>query len=131
MAPSISIESVISDLKSDKIKTREQGVADLKSYLSDQTHLRSAIDKGEGDPKYWLGIYQALFACVVEERKIVIKKGVDKCESPRAKEGEEERGREGRSDLLSSSVLSFLPPSIASTGSRLRRFCLLVLIVIR
>jgi len=111
MAPSISVESIISDLNSDKIKTREQGVADLKSYLSDQTHLRSAIEKGEGEPKYWLGIYQALFSCVVEERKIVIKKGVDKCEYMRRRE---RGGREGEgmlSSLPRSSDLSVLLPS--------------------
>ena len=71
-------------------------MADLKSYLSDQTHLRSAIEKGEGEPKYWLGIYQALFSCVVEERKAVLKKGVDKCEYMQDREGRQRRRRKER-----------------------------------
>lgn len=76
MAPSVSIDGIISDLRSDKVKTREQGVADLRSFLSDKTQLRIAIENGDNEPRYWLGIFQALFSCVIEERKVVIKKGL-------------------------------------------------------
>lgn len=90
MAPSISIQSIRSDLESDKVKTREQGVADLRSFLSDPSHLRTCIENGEEDPKYWLGIYQALFNTVNEERKAVVKKGVDKSKSDERKGGDVE-----------------------------------------
>lgn len=80
MAPSLSIDGIIFDLRSDKVKTREQGVADLRSYLSDPTHRRTALERGDEDPKYWLGIFQALFSAVLEERKVVIKKGIQNCQ---------------------------------------------------
>lgn len=66
-----NLKTVLSLLKSDKSKDRQQGVSSLREIFSRNSVIDSLDDKGDG--RAWLVVYQALFTNVVTERATVTK----------------------------------------------------------
>ncbi|EJD07243.1 uncharacterized protein FOMMEDRAFT_100399 [Fomitiporia mediterranea MF3/22] len=68
-----TLKSVINQLKSDKLKDRQQGLSSLREVFS----RNSVVDNldPDGDGKSWLVVFQALFTAVLNERSAALKKG--------------------------------------------------------
>lgn len=66
-----NLKTVLSLLKSEKSKDRQQGVSSLREIFSRNSVIDSLDDKGDG--RAWLVVYQALFTNVVTERATVTK----------------------------------------------------------
>src|ERR1700721_1532090 len=67
-----NLNTVIHDLKSDKVKERQQGLDDLRTVFARNEVVLNFDRKGTGEA--WLTIFQALFAAVGNERIAYIKK---------------------------------------------------------
>lgn len=65
------LKSIIENLKSDKVKQRQDALAGLRDAFSQDRVLASLQYNEEGNrlPKHWLAIFQALFCTVQIEKK--------------------------------------------------------------
>ena len=68
-----SFSEALSNLSSDKIKDRTQGLEDVRVFLSVQRNLEW-INQDGGQRKSWLKVLQAVFQIVVDEQKAYVKK---------------------------------------------------------
>ena len=68
-----SLQDALEQIRSDKIKDRQQGLEALEHIFSDQTNVDQLDPKQDG--KAWLKTFQALFACVLAEKAACIRKG--------------------------------------------------------
>ena len=69
----LNLKSVIAQLKSDKLKERQQGLTSLREVFSRDSVVENLDPDGDG--KAWLVVFQALFTAVLNERSTAIKKG--------------------------------------------------------
>ncbi|CED84602.1 ataxia telangiectasia mutated [Phaffia rhodozyma] len=69
------LENVLSDLRSEKIKTREQGVSSLRELLLDARQRYDLLEAGQGQQAIFSSLFKAIFFCVGEEKKACVKKG--------------------------------------------------------
>ncbi|KAG6845486.1 hypothetical protein H0H87_008383, partial [Tephrocybe sp. NHM501043] len=75
-----NLNDVLRDLKSSKITERRDALASFRSIFErpnfiDNFHLD---DNGIVEPRAWLGVFQALFTCVLQERAALTKKETSK-----------------------------------------------------
>lgn len=69
-----NLKVLLGQLKSDKLKERQQGIASLREAFARDTVVENLDEKGDG--RAWLVIFQALFTAVVNERAVATKKGL-------------------------------------------------------
>ncbi len=72
-----SLQEALEQVRSDKIKDRQQGLEALEHIFSDSDNVRNLDTKQDGkqDGKAWLKTFQALFGCVLAEKAACIRKG--------------------------------------------------------
>lgn len=75
------LEDTLSNLRSEKVKTREQGIASLRELLSDPQQRNELLETGQEHQSTFSGLFKAIFSCVGEEKKACVKKGVENGES--------------------------------------------------
>lgn len=68
-----SLQEALEQIRSDKIKDRQQGLEALEHIFSDPDNVQNLDPKQDGRP--WLKTFQALFACVLAEKAACIRKG--------------------------------------------------------
>ncbi|KAJ1024768.1 hypothetical protein NDA16_002808 [Ustilago loliicola] len=68
-----SLQEALEQIRSDKIKERQQGLEALEHIFSDLDNVYNLDPKQEG--KAWLKTFQSLFACVLAEKAACIRKG--------------------------------------------------------
>lgn len=61
-----NLKSVVQQLKSDKIKERQDAISSLRTVFANEKTVQNLDDKGDG--RAWLVIFQALFTCVLNEK---------------------------------------------------------------
>ncbi|EST09037.1 PIK-related kinase, FATC [Kalmanozyma brasiliensis GHG001] len=69
----LSLKEVLEQVRSDKIKDRQQGIEALEHIFADSEHVLRIDSEQDGKP--WLKIFQAVFACVLADKAACIKKG--------------------------------------------------------
>lgn len=71
-----NLKNVLQNLKSDKIKERQEGLASIRTvFAQDKVVANFHINRdGEGDPRAWLSVFQALFQAVLNEKLAATKK---------------------------------------------------------
>lgn len=74
MGSQVTLKQVISLLKSDKSKDRQQGISSLKDAFGRREAIQK-LDADKKDGRAWLVVFQALFSAVLSERTAVLKKG--------------------------------------------------------
>lgn len=75
-----NLKNVLQNLKSDKIKERQEGLASIRTvFAQDKVVANFHINRdGEGDPRAWLSVFQALFQAVLNEKLAATKKVTNK-----------------------------------------------------
>lgn len=68
-----SLQEALEQIRSDKIKERQQGLEALEHIFSDLDNVHNLESKQDG--KAWLKVFQSLFACVLAEKAACIRKG--------------------------------------------------------
>lgn len=68
-----NLKTVISLLKSDKTKDRQQGITSLREVFGRPQVIERLDEKGDG--RAWLVVFQALFNTVISEREVAVKSG--------------------------------------------------------
>ncbi|KAF9466074.1 hypothetical protein BDZ94DRAFT_1319724 [Collybia nuda] len=65
-----NLKTVLQNLKSDKIKERQEGLASIRTvFAQDKVVANFHVNReGEGDPRAWLPVFQALFQAVLNEK---------------------------------------------------------------
>ena len=71
-----NLRNVIGQLKSDKVKERQQGVIALRQAFERDGVVEHLDEVGDG--RAWLVVFQALFTAVVTERTATVKKDKDR-----------------------------------------------------
>ncbi|KAM6497154.1 hypothetical protein JOM56_007627, partial [Amanita muscaria] len=75
----ISLKDVLANLKSDKVKDRQEGLSAIRTVFEGQTGRTFGVNKkGENDPQSWLPVFQALFSTVLTEKLACTKKSSTK-----------------------------------------------------
>lgn len=69
-----NIRTILNQLKSDRLKERQQGIASIREYFARDNVVENVDEKGDGYA--WLVIFQALFATVYIEKEATVKKGL-------------------------------------------------------
>ena len=72
MSKPSTLTSVLHDLKSEKIKERQQGLIALRTVFSNDRIVLTLDDTGKGEA--WLSVFQALYATVGMEKVASVKK---------------------------------------------------------
>lgn len=77
---SLNLKTVLQNLKSDKIKERQEGLSSIRTvFAQDKVVNNFHINRdGVGDPRAWLSVFQALFQAVLNEKLAVTKKTTSK-----------------------------------------------------
>ncbi|TDL15654.1 hypothetical protein BD410DRAFT_902474 [Rickenella mellea] len=70
-----NLKEVLGQLKSDKAKERQFGLGALRELFARDSAVERLDEKGDG--RAWLVVFQALFTAVVNERAVVLKKGLN------------------------------------------------------
>ncbi|PWZ01140.1 hypothetical protein BCV70DRAFT_90358 [Testicularia cyperi] len=68
-----SLQEALEQVRSEKIKDRQQGLEALEHIFSDPHNVAELDAKGDGKP--WLKTFQSLFLCVLAEKANCLKKG--------------------------------------------------------
>ncbi|SNX86282.1 related to TEL1 - telomere length control protein [Melanopsichium pennsylvanicum] len=68
-----SLQEALEQIRSDKIKDRQQGLEALEHIFAEPDNVLNLDPKQDG--KAWLKTFQSLFACVLAEKAACIKKG--------------------------------------------------------
>ncbi|SPO28872.1 related to TEL1 - telomere length control protein [Ustilago trichophora] len=68
-----SLQEALEQIRSDKIKDRQQGLEALEHIFADSDNVLNLDPKQDG--KAWLKTFQSLFACVLAEKAACIRKG--------------------------------------------------------
>ncbi|KAF8163206.1 hypothetical protein B0H34DRAFT_744937 [Crassisporium funariophilum] len=69
-----TLHKVVSNLKSDKIKERQEGLLAIREVFSREEVISNFhIRDGKSEPRVWLSVFQALFAAVLQEKLLVTK----------------------------------------------------------
>lgn len=71
---SSNLKAVLTQLKSDKIKERQEGISSLRNVFAGSSIINNLDESGDG--RAWLVVFQALFTAVLAERKLCTKNGV-------------------------------------------------------
>lgn len=66
-----NLKTVISQLKSEKIKDRQEGLSSLRTVFARDSAVLSLDESGKGTA--WLLVFQALFTCVLSEKVTLTK----------------------------------------------------------
>ena len=71
-----NLKTILDNLKSDKIKDRQQGLTSIKEHFSKDTVLNSfgVNEQGKLESGAWLALFQALFVCCTQEKLAATKK---------------------------------------------------------
>lgn len=67
-----NLKTLLAQLKSDKLKERQQGIASLREVFSRDSAVEHLDQNGDG--RAWLVVFQAVFTAVVNERSTAVKK---------------------------------------------------------
>jgi len=75
-----NLKTVLQQLKSDRIKERQEGLSSIRTvFAQDKVVANFHIDRnGNGDPRAWLSVFQALFHAVLNEKLACTKKTTSK-----------------------------------------------------
>ncbi|KLO07453.1 hypothetical protein SCHPADRAFT_1001651 [Schizopora paradoxa] len=74
MGSQVTLKQVLTLLKSDKSKDRQQGINSLKDAFGRREAIQK-LDAEKKDGRAWLIVFQALFSTVLSERTAALKKG--------------------------------------------------------
>ena len=73
MSKASNLNTVLEELKSDKVRDRQQGLASIRTVFSRDSVVLTLDDSGKG--KAWLSVFQALYTTVSIEKAAFVKKG--------------------------------------------------------
>lgn len=77
-----NLKTVLHQLKSEKIKERQEGLSSLRSVFARNNIVQNLDEAGDG--RAWLVVFQALFTCVLNEKSALTKKSSSKNTSSNA-----------------------------------------------
>src|SRR5882762_7574502 len=66
-----NLKTVLHQLKSEKIKDRQEGLSSLRTVFGHDSIVSSLDESGNGSA--WLVVFQAVFTCVLNEKSAITK----------------------------------------------------------